>query len=124
MVQPTQTSHFLNKCYTQEEDVKNLRNPRTRPRKHTMSQDAYANLLLNKAIKTVHAHKEHRKQRMHRVEGLVGLLEANPLPRGSAELKKEIENFIDKSNDITAGLQYLILHKNSDKGIERYEKEM
>ena len=61
---------------------------------------------------------------MHRVEGLVGLLEADPSPRGSTELKKEIENFIYKSNDVTAGLQYLILHENSEEGKERYEREM
>ena len=79
---------------------------------------------LNKAIKTVRAHKGQRKQRMSRVQGLVGLQEANPSPRGSAELKREIENFIDKSNDIAAGLQYLILHETTNKGIEKYEKEM
>ena len=79
---------------------------------------------LNKAIKTVRAHKGQRKQRMSRVEGLASLLESDPSPRESAELKREIKSFIDKSNDIAAGLQYLILHETSDEGIEKYEREM
>lgn len=40
------------------------------------------------------------------------------------ELKKEIKNFIDKSNNIAAGLQYLILHETTDKGVEKYKREM
>ena len=86
--------------------------------------DAYASLSLNKVIKTVRVHKGHRKQRMNRVQRLVGFLEENLSLRGSPELKKEIKNYIKKANDLSADLQYLILQETWDGGIKKYTREM
>ena len=33
------------------------------------------------------------------------------------DLQEELENFIDKTNSIAAGLQYLMLHDNGDNRI-------
>ena len=59
-----------------------------------------------------------------RVHGVISHLEANPSVQLNTDLQREVENFIDKTNDTLAGLQYLTLHKTMDDGIEKYEREM
>ena len=61
---------------------------------------------------------------MGRVEGLISLLEATPSARFTTNLKEELENYIYKTSDIAAGLQYLMLHNNGDEGIGKYERDM
>ena len=64
----------------------------------------YDRLSMNKAIKTVRAHKGHKKQHMGRVEGFISLLDATPSGRLMTDLQEELEHYKDKTEDIAAGL--------------------
>ena len=114
---------FLTKCYTQEDDVEEPQEPEDMTKEHRRWTHISAYRLTKRSKRSTRT-KDTEKQRMQRVEGLVSLLEANPSSRGNVELRKEIENYIDKSNNIAAGLQYLILQETTDEGIEKYECEM
>ena len=86
--------------------------------------DSYNGLSVNRAIKTVRAHKGHRKQCMQWVEGLISLLEGPPSVRLNTDLQTEIESYINQTNDIAAGLQYLMLTDNVEERIGKYKREM
>ena len=90
---------------------------------NTISMDSYLVLSVNMAIKTVGAHKGHRKQRMQQVEGLISLLEATPSARLTTDLQTKFENYLDKTNNIAAGLQYIMLHDNGKDRIGKYDRK-
>ena len=83
----------------------------------------YEGLSVNRATKTVRAHKGHREQRSGRVQVLICLLKDAPSARLAMDLQEELEYYIDKTNDISAGLQCLIMHDNSKEGLGKYRDE-
>ena len=84
----------------------------------------YEGLSVNKAIKMVRARNGHRKQQKGRVEGLISLLAATPSAWLMTDLQEELESYIEKTNDISVGLQYLMLQDNGEEGIGQYERDM
>ena len=64
----------------------------------------------------------HRKQCKGGGEGLIGLLDAAPSARLATDLQEELESYIDKTNDISAGLQYLMLHKKRPRNRQIRER--
>ena len=44
--------------------------------------------------------------------------------RLTTDLQEELENFIEKTRDLSAGLQYLMLQDNGEEGIWQYEWDM
>ena len=85
---------------------------------HIMEE--YAGLSVSKAIKTVRAHKGHRRQ-SGKINSFTECHAVSPL---TANLQEELENYIDKANDITTWLQYLMLQDNGEDSVAAYKRDI